>query len=176
MASQTLTTRLRGHCLCGACSYTLDPSIPIKSDSFVQTFGNNFFSCYDRPSPPSRRIIGVDVQADCSQCRRATASLATAYFIVPTESLVWSEGSEAHLKTYLSSDGDVERRFCGDCGTPLTFYNRLRAAKRTDCVDVTIASLADEDLARLEELGVAPTQTHCWWESGVEWYKRECET
>lgn len=114
------------------------------------------------------------MQADCSQCRRATASLATAYFIVPTEFLVWSEGSEAHLKTYLSSDGDVERRFCGDCGTPLTFYNHLRAAKRTDCVDVTIASLADEDLARLEELGVAPTQTHCWWESGVEWYKREC--
>ena len=94
--------------------------------------------------------------------------------MVPTEFLVWSEGSEAHLKTHLSSDEDVERKFCGDCGTPLTFYQLSRAAQLTDCVDIIIASLADEDLARLEDLGIAPTRAHVWWESGVEWHQREC--
>ena len=68
LASRTLTAPLHGHCFCSTCSYTLDPSIPIKSDSFVKTFGSNIVSFYDRLSSPpntshhvtSRHITGVD--------------------------------------------------------------------------------------------------------------------
>jgi hypothetical protein len=98
--------------------------------------------------------------------------MATAWLVVPTPYLVWSEGSSKHLKTYVSSEGDVERCFCGQCGTSFTFWRKSRA-KTLDAIDITIPSLCEEDLQRLDELGMAPTTTQCWWDSGVGWYKVE---
>ncbi|KAA8907528.1 Mss4-like protein [Sphaerosporella brunnea] len=152
------TTPLRGHCFCNACSYTLDPTREIpaaKLDAFIKEFKNNFISFWDH----------------CTDCRRATTSLATAYFIIPLEYLVWSEGTEQHLKTYVSSNGDVERKFCRQCGTSFTYFRHSRPGGG---IDITIGSLADEDLQKLEELGMTPTKLHVFWETGgIRWYQKE---
>ncbi|KAF8251142.1 hypothetical protein K440DRAFT_638379 [Wilcoxina mikolae CBS 423.85] len=150
-------TPLHGHCFCNGCSYTLDPSRALQTEAFTKVFGGNIIAFHDH----------------CTDCRRATTSLATAYFIIPTECIIWSDSSSQHLKTYVSSEGDVERQFCGQCGTALTFYQKSRA-KRVECIDVTIASLSEEDLKRLDTLGLTPTGIHVWWGSGIGWYKQEC--
>jgi len=152
------TTPLRGHCFCKACEYTVDPNVALPDDSFVKFVGKNYLSMYDH----------------CQDCRRATSSMATAWLIVPTPYLVWSEASSKHLKTYVSSEGDVKRCFCGQCGTPFTYWQETRVKTMVDAIDITIPSLCEEDLQRLDELEMTPTATHYWWDSGVGWYKAAC--
>jgi hypothetical protein len=90
------------------------------------------------------------------------------------EYLVWSPGSEQHLKTYVSSGGDVERKFCGNCGTTFTYFRKSRRVGSLDIIDITIGSLAEEALNKLEELGMTPG-IHMFWETGgVHWHKKQC--
>lgn len=53
----------------------------------------------------------------CSSCRRATASPFTSFFGVPRKSVTWSGG----LNTHPTSDGRVQRMFCGQCGTQMSY-------------------------------------------------------
>jgi hypothetical protein len=55
----------------------------------------------------------------------------------------------------------------------LVYYKKSRA-KRIECIDVTIASLSEEDVQRLDTLGLTPNRLHVWWGSGIGWYQREC--
>lgn len=55
----------------------------------------------------------------CESCRRATSSPFTAFFGVPRSGIQWS-GQDA-LRVLTSSDGHVARRFCGHCGTQMTY-------------------------------------------------------
>lgn len=138
------------------------------------TYDDNTISSYNHlpspPPPPSHQhivshhiILQVLIckQTDCSPCRRATGSLATAYSIVPTEFPGWS-GAARLIPRPVCPRAGIQSKSCEDCGTPLAFYKHSRSAKRTDCVGVTIASLADYDPASLEELGVAPIRAHVW--------------
>lgn len=144
----TWDTPISGHCSCNRCTYTIDPNIPTA-----------------RKAPFPDGSIFKGVYDHCTDCRRATSSLACAWLIIPTEWLVWStsspsSSSSSALKTYVK--GDTERTFCGECGTSLTFFNRAKNVH----VDVTIASLSEDVLARLSELGLEPA-AHFRWSSGV---------
>lgn len=53
----------------------------------------------------------------CSMCRKASGAPFSAFVQFREGSVTWTEGEPA---TYVSSKG-VRRRFCGHCGSSLTF-------------------------------------------------------
>jgi hypothetical protein len=53
----------------------------------------------------------------CESCRRATSAPLTTYAGYPTEAVSWTGEAPA---VFHSSPG-VIRRFCRDCGSPMTF-------------------------------------------------------
>lgn len=57
----------------------------------------------------------------CESCRRATASPCTAFFGVPRQTLRWTGTTAQHL----TSDGRVQRHYCPDCGTQMSYQNDL---------------------------------------------------
>lgn len=55
----------------------------------------------------------------CADCRRNCAAPVTAFFGLPHESVIWLGDAP---QIYRSSD-DVERLFCGRCGTQMAYRN-----------------------------------------------------
>jgi hypothetical protein len=68
----------------------------------------------------------------CRMCQKASGSPFMAFTGVPIKQLVWTRGAP---RTFASS-AIVERGFCAECGTPLTY----RMLER-DRISVTIGSL-----------------------------------
>jgi hypothetical protein len=54
----------------------------------------------------------------CEDCRRASGAPVVAWTFFPSGSLVWKQGVPKLVR-----HADRERTFCGDCGSPLTFYD-----------------------------------------------------
>jgi hypothetical protein len=71
----------------------------------------------------------------CVDCRRASGAPALAWFSVRLDALRWTRGSPARN----ASSPGVERLFCGQCGTQLTWHG----ADAPGEIDVTICSLDD---------------------------------
>jgi hypothetical protein len=86
-------------------------------------------------------------------CRRSAGSPLTAWAVFDTGDLRFETGEP---RSYVSSPG-VERRFCGRCGTPLTFM----ADFLPGLVDVTVGSMDDP--------GALPPQMHIWDSSRISW-------
>ncbi len=55
----------------------------------------------------------------CENCRRAHGAAFVTFAGVPAEQFRWLEG-EASLRSWKSPAGSI-RRFCGDCGSTLTY-------------------------------------------------------
>lgn len=72
----------------------------------------------------------------CVSCRRAAGAPSVAWVVMNAVDFAIVAGEP---RAYASSPG-VERTFCGNCGTPLT-YRRTNAAS----IDVTTASLDAPD-------------------------------
>jgi hypothetical protein len=89
----------------------------------------------------------------CVTCRRASGAPLVAWSGFAADRLTFTRGEPA---IYRSSPG-VERGFCGQCGTQLT-YRRQDAA---DTIDVTIASLDDPE-------AIAP-EDHTWVQNRLSW-------
>ena len=53
----------------------------------------------------------------CRMCQKATGGFFGPYVSAPADGLVWTRGSPKRFQ----SSNKVQRGFCGDCGTPLTF-------------------------------------------------------
>jgi hypothetical protein len=53
----------------------------------------------------------------CRMCQKATGGVFGAFASFPTAQITWTRGER---KVFRSSDA-INRGFCGDCGTPLTF-------------------------------------------------------
>ena len=70
----------------------------------------------------------------CRMCQKATGSYFGAFAGVTYANLAWTRGT---LATFRSSEL-IERGFCRDCGTPLTFGYRDQ-----DRISIAIASLDD---------------------------------
>jgi hypothetical protein len=73
----------------------------------------------------------------CVDCRRASGAPALAWFSVRRVALRWTRGSP----TRNASSPGVERLFCSQCGTQLTWHG----ADASGEIDVTLCSLDDPD-------------------------------
>jgi hypothetical protein len=73
----------------------------------------------------------------CKSCRRTIGAQAVAWVTFPLSAFAWEKGDPVR---FASSPG-VERTFCGQCGTSLTYTHE----DRSDEIDVTTASLDDPE-------------------------------
>ena len=89
----------------------------------------------------------------CRSCQRASGAPLVAWGTVPVPALSFSAGTPAHI-----ARGDVIRRFCPHCSSPLTYTH----AGRPDQVDVCLSLF--EPLAAL-----APTR-HIWVSHKLPWF------
>lgn len=88
----------------------------------------------------------------CTSCRRAAAAPVVAWFSVRPEAFRLVQG---RLKSFRSSPG-VIRRFCVECGTPITYQR-----DGLEEVDVTTCSLDDPESA--------PPRDHTFTRSALAW-------
>ncbi len=73
----------------------------------------------------------------CVDCRRAVGAVSVAWFTIPKTSFHITVG----VPTSFRSGAEVTRRFCGTCGTSLTYEHDALP----DEIDVITASLDDLD-------------------------------
>lgn len=73
----------------------------------------------------------------CADCRRIVGAASVAWFTVPLAAFRFTAGEPSNFR----SSAHATRRFCGVCGTSLTFERD----DLSDEIDVTIASLDDPD-------------------------------
>jgi hypothetical protein len=96
-----------GGCLCGAVRYRID------ADPIFQ------FACH------------------CRDCQRATGGSPTYGVIIPKAGLTITEGEPRGYASHGDSGAQVERQFCGACGSPL--FSKLEA--QPDLMVVKVGSL-----------------------------------
>jgi hypothetical protein len=89
----------------------------------------------------------------CRSCRRATGALFVAWGTVDASGFRLTSGK---LKIVRSS-AEVERGFCGDCGSSLTYQH----AQRNREIDFTLATVDDAS-------AMAPV-SHIWVRDKLPW-------
>jgi len=89
----------------------------------------------------------------CSMCRRSAGAPVTAWAMFDADKFTFEKDES---RSYASSPG-VDRRFCGRCGTQLTFM----ADSLPGLVDVTVGSLDDP--------AALPPQVHIWDSKRIVW-------
>ena len=89
----------------------------------------------------------------CIDCRRAVGAVAVAWFSVRHDSFRFTAG----VPTSFRSSAEVTRRFCGTCGTSLTYEHDGLATE----IDIVTASLDDP--------GAAPPKDHVQAASRPDW-------
>ena len=89
----------------------------------------------------------------CESCRRAAGAHAVGWLTVRRDDLSWVGPAP---REFASSAG-VQRGFCGQCGTPLSYRNATRPGE----IDVTICSLEQPERA-------APVD-HIWMQDAPDW-------
>lgn len=97
------------------------------------------------------------VYCHCRMCRRASGAVAVAWVTFAREGFRFVRGTPA---AYRSSPHAV-RRFCPDCGSPLTFEDD----RKPDEIDVTAMSLDNPD--------AHPPDHHIWTTSRVRWWQAD---
>ena len=91
----------------------------------------------------------------CRTCRGVSGAPVVAWLTFARDRFAFTHGEPALLQ---SSEG-VQRRFCGTCGTPLTY----QSAKSPDEIDVTTCSLDDAQ--------AFPPTHHSWLQHDLAWVK-----
>ena len=102
------------------------------------------------------RIVGTPLVTSfchCRSCRLATGAPAAAWVILRDGDLVFDQGTPVLYR----SSPDVERTFCGRCGTSLTY----RRADRSATIDIHTATLDDPD--------AFPPVREIWLEEKIAW-------
>lgn len=90
----------------------------------------------------------------CSMCRRTSGAPAVPWATYPATAVRFTRGTPAELR----SSPPATRRFCGACGTPLTFFTTEESA----WVDVTVCSL--------DHPAALPPDDHIWTDSRLPWF------
>ena len=90
----------------------------------------------------------------CESCRRATSAPFATWFTVPASGVRWV----GTPKGFASSPG-VTRRFCPDCGSPLSY----ETADRPGQIDLYASSLDDPT-------GFVP-EYHSHWDERLPWVR-----
>lgn len=88
----------------------------------------------------------------CRMCQRASGGPFMAFVRFPVRNVTWSTRPE----TFASSDA-VERGFCRNCGTPLT-YHRIGGPD----ISLTLNSFDDPDKVGPPEVSLAPERRAAW--------------
>ncbi len=98
----------------------------------------------------------------CRMCQKATGGFFGPYVGVAMTDLIWTRGERKRFQ----SSNKVQRGFCGDCGTPLTFeYEGAHIALSIGAFDrpgdIRIAEqlASNARLADFEDLGALPEHT-----------------
>jgi hypothetical protein len=102
------------------------------------------------------RVTGPPLSSDichCESCRRASGAPSVAWITVERKNFEIVKGTPA---AYPSSPG-VLRRFCGTCGSALTY----ETAKRPDSIDITTITL--------DEPNRFPPAAEVWLEDRIAW-------
>ena len=90
----------------------------------------------------------------CRSCRKAAAAPSVAWQTYDTARFEWR--SDGSVRAYRSSPG-VERTFCAQCGSPLTYACEQRPTQ----IDITSGSLDDPERA--------PPDREVWLEDRLSW-------
>jgi hypothetical protein len=88
----------------------------------------------------------------CRMCQKAVGNVFAALVAAPKDTFCWTRGTPSRWR----SSANVDRGFCGDCGTPL-FYEDVTS----DRIGITIGSLDDP--------GAFPPVTHDGIEGRMAW-------
>jgi hypothetical protein len=94
----------------------------------------------------------VTTLCHCRSCRLATGAPVVAWVVLPLEGLAFEQGSPVAYR----SSPTVERTFCGQCGTSLT-YRR----DGLDSIDIHTATLDAPD--------AFPPAREIWLEDKIGW-------
>ncbi|KAL2351058.1 hypothetical protein BJ546DRAFT_998775 [Cryomyces antarcticus] len=136
-----MSRHLHGSCACGRNQYIVE--IPPASTEVAQVFFENG-----------------------SASRRHQAAPVTAWLRVPldwyhsTTYALYPDESHRSIRRTFTTPGSshTRRQFCGYCGTPLSTWS-AETRHDADFIQLTLASLVDDSLARLEDLGLVPSET-----------------
>lgn len=127
---------LRGGCLCGRNRYLI--IFPKNTNQLPQVlFDHNGYRRFSHGGSPLSAYLRVPLQ----------------YYFSSTLPLCPDETTSTIHKVF-SSDHE-QRRFCGFCGTPLSYWSE-EPRSEANYIQLTLGSLVPEDLADLEELGLLP--------------------
>lgn len=88
----------------------------------------------------------------CEDCRKASGAPFVAWSFFPAGSLAWTKGTPKVLL-----HAGRERGFCGDCGSPLTFF------------DPGIPHLFEANTNTLDHPARYPPADQCWLCDEVPW-------
>lgn len=97
--------------------------------------------------------VGSVCHCHCSLCRRASGAPLVTWASFPRQGFAFTRGAPVLYK----SSAQAERRFCGACGSPLTFWS----AREPEWIDVTLATLDAPEALR-------PTH-HIWTSRRLAW-------
>jgi hypothetical protein len=103
---------------------------------------------YRIAGPPLSSIV-----CHCETCRRASGAPAVAWLTIDRAQFQFLAGSASIYQ----SSRDVVRRFCGHCGTPITYEN----SGSPNTIDITTATLDDPN--------VCPPSMEVWLEHRLNW-------
>ena len=124
-------------------------------------------------------LESIEAHTDCSPGRQhgapliAELRLPLAWVTYTTHPTSATETPESILKVHHSTPGQVERRFCGYCGTPLSFW-RPSNDEEKNILYIPIAALLDESQKVLVEQ-VGTPELHFHWDSGAGWFQKLLE-
>jgi hypothetical protein len=102
---------------------------------------------YSLPGPATHTTV-----CHCSDCRRASGAPFVAWTFFRQGTLSWTKGSPKVLVF-----SDRERSFCGDCGTPLKFY------------DPGIPEWFEMNTCTFDEPEAHTPADECWTEDRLSW-------
>lgn len=88
----------------------------------------------------------------CEDCRKASGAPAVAWTFFKSGTLTWLRGNPKVLK-----HADRERSFCGDCGTPLVFF------------DPAIPELFETNTCTMDDPAPHAPGDHCWVADEIPW-------
>ncbi|MBT3268437.1 GFA family protein [Candidatus Poribacteria bacterium] len=109
---------------------------------------------YRATGPPQHQTMCY-----CANCRRASGAQSVAWVSVSRGAVEFTRGEPSRYR-YAREDGrNIERVFCGDCGTQLTYA----ADGPDDGVDITTGSLDDPE--------AYPPHGESWAEEKLSWVK-----
>ena len=94
----------------------------------------------------------------CGSCRRHTGAPVVTFVGMKKDQVVFTKGER---KIFESSPG-VERAFCGDCGTPLTWEGNSNLPGRGEIIEIYISTLDDPNSFK-------PTN-HLWYKDRIAWF------